>query len=693
MPVTADYVLQGVDPAKIAKAPFDVQVVETENDSGVPFTSAQVSVMKSGGSQVLGYFNLGEAENYRDYFSALPKSIIGPQDADWPGNFNVAYWTPEWKAVAQKAIDQMISAGYNGIYFDVVDEFYSSWAKSHDPSAEQDMVNLVVSLKQYAVSKAPNFKVWVNGAEELLDHANYVNAIDGMFKEELYYTDSGKKQPAAETQYTLENLQKAVAAGKPVVAIEYVNGATKIADVHTQAAHDGLGSYVGQLELNGIDYDGVLPGQTVHPIGGSTGGTGGSTGGTGGSTGGTGGSTGGTDGSTGGAGGSSGGTGSGTDTGGGTGSGGSHGPITADYVLQGVDPAKIAKAPFDVQVVDTENDSGVPFTATQVSVMKSGGSQVLGYFSLGEAENYRDYFSTLPKSVVGPQDRDWPGNFHVAYWTPEWKATAEKAIDQMISAGYDGVYFDVVDEFYSSWAKRHDANAEQDMVNLVVSLKQYAVSKDPDFKVWVNGAEELLDHGNYVNAIDGLFKEEVYYTDSGKKQPAAETHYTLENLQKAIDAGKPVVAIEYVHGANKIADVHAKATHDGLGSYVAHLDLSGIDYDGVLPGQTVHSIDTISSSALKALATTTASAPETLVAQAAVTPPTASSSPSTDGSTKAGGLPAAQSLPQNDWWHKHDKIADVSAGNASAAPTPAAADWSARDEHIQDLHHHYAHMW
>lgn len=266
MAVTADYVLQGVNPQEIAKAPFDVQVVETENDSGVPFSAAQVATMKSGGSQVLGYFNLGEAENYRDYWATLPKSVIGPVDPNWAGNYEVAFWTPEWKAVAQQSIDQMISAGYDGIYFDVVDEYYSSWAEKNNPNSEQAMVDLIKSLKQYATSKDPDFKVWVNGAEELLDHPDYVAAIDGMFKEEVYYTDTGSKQPVAETQYTIENLQKAVDAGKPVVVIEYVTGATKIADVHAQAERDGVGSYIADLELNGVNYDGVLAGQTVHPL-------------------------------------------------------------------------------------------------------------------------------------------------------------------------------------------------------------------------------------------------------------------------------------------------------------------------------------------------------------------------------------------------------------------------------------------
>jgi cysteinyl-tRNA synthetase, unknown class len=76
---------------------------------------------------------------------------------------------------------------------------------------------------------------------------------------------------------------------------------------------------------------------------------------------------------------------------------------TADHVLQGANPRQIATAPFDVQVVETTDHSGVAFTAAEVEQMESGGSQVLGYFSLGEAENFRDYFSSLPKSVVGPQ--------------------------------------------------------------------------------------------------------------------------------------------------------------------------------------------------------------------------------------------------------------------------------------------------
>ena len=74
------------------------------------------------------------------------------------------------------------------------------------------------------------------------------------------------------------------------------------------------------------------------------------------------------------------------------------------YVLQGVDPAAVAAAPFDVKVVDIYNDSQVLFTPAQVAQMGGGpgASLLLGYFSIGEAEDYRAYFNSIPQAALGP---------------------------------------------------------------------------------------------------------------------------------------------------------------------------------------------------------------------------------------------------------------------------------------------------
>lgn len=276
MPTTGMYVLQGVDPAAVAVAPFDVKVIETYAEDGHFFTAQEVARMGGGpgGGLLLGYFSIGEAEVYRDYFSTIPAAALGPENPQWKGNYEVAYWTAEWRAVATAYLDRMLAAGYDGIYFDVVDEYQTAWAQANAPGgdAEGEMVKLIKYLADYAHARNPDFKIWANNAEELLANATYLNTIDGMFKENLFYTDSGSLQPSSETKYSLSMLQIALNAGKDVVSIEYVSGATKIADVQAKAAAAGIYSYVADLDLNGINYSGVQSWQTVPPPGGGGGG-------------------------------------------------------------------------------------------------------------------------------------------------------------------------------------------------------------------------------------------------------------------------------------------------------------------------------------------------------------------------------------------------------------------------------------
>lgn len=222
-----------------------------------------------GSALLLGYFSIGEAETYRDYFSTIPQAALGPVNPQWAGNYQVAYWTPEWRTVATTYIDRMITLGYDGVVFDVVDEYQLAWAQANAPGgaagAEQAMADLVAYLADYAHAKNPAFKIWGNNAEDLLANSTYFSHLDGMIKENLYYTDTGSLQSSANTQWSLSLMQRMVAAGKDVITIEYVSTATKVADVEAKAAHDGLGYYTTNLNLLGVSYTGVLPGQVINP--------------------------------------------------------------------------------------------------------------------------------------------------------------------------------------------------------------------------------------------------------------------------------------------------------------------------------------------------------------------------------------------------------------------------------------------
>ena len=119
------------------------------------------------------------------------------------------------------------------------------------------------------------------------------------------------------------------------------------------------------------------------------------------------------------------------------------------------------------------------------------------------------------------------------------------------------------------------------MVDLVKYLSDYAHAQNPNFQIWVNGAPELLGNSTYLQAIDGMFMESLFYDGTGNTRPPTDTSYSMGFLDQALAANKSVINIEYVSGAAQIADVHTKAAAAGIGSYIAHLDLKGIDMEGV----------------------------------------------------------------------------------------------------------------
>src|ERR687894_419359 len=95
-----------------------------------------------------------------------------------------------------------------------------------------------------------------------------------------------------------------------------------------------------------------------------------------------------------------------------------------------------------------------------------------------------------PPPWLGPENPDWPGNFQVRYWMPGWKALLFDYLDGILAAGFDGVFLDVVDVYQSRLADAERADPARDMVELVREMSAYAKRLDPDFRVFVNNAEE-----------------------------------------------------------------------------------------------------------------------------------------------------------------------------------------------------------
>src|SRR5690349_2496887 len=112
---------------------------------------------------VLSYMSIGEAEDYRYYWDptwkARAPAWLEKENPDWPGNYKVRYWSPEWRALIFGSpgayLDKIIAAGFDGVYLDIIDVF--EYYETSRPTAVADMIGFVVALSDYAKSKKPGF--------------------------------------------------------------------------------------------------------------------------------------------------------------------------------------------------------------------------------------------------------------------------------------------------------------------------------------------------------------------------------------------------------------------------------------------------------------------------------------------------------------------------------------------------------
>lgn len=269
------YVLDAVVPSAIAAAPVGVKVVEATSDgSGAFWSSANVTAMKSGGGIVLGYLDCGFCESYRPYYStALSAGIIINPGTPVFGSgasaeYSVEFWTSTWLTICENWISNLIAVGFDGVYLDVID----GWNYSDSPSdpvviaaggltaSANNMTTFIQNLRNFAHTTTPNFKIWVNGGEELFAYSPpaYVNSFDGMLKEQVCYADSTHVNNTASRNAEHSLLVNATNAGKPVILIEYVTGSTEVNDVKNQCATWGFGYYIANpnQNLSGVDSEG-----------------------------------------------------------------------------------------------------------------------------------------------------------------------------------------------------------------------------------------------------------------------------------------------------------------------------------------------------------------------------------------------------------------------------------------------------
>ncbi len=253
------YQLQKLDGVAASRSEADLLVLDPEGDGPrlAPGDVARLRRKPSGQPRViLAYLSIGEAEDYRPYWQrtwkANPPSWLGPENPDWPGNYEVRYWDPSWQRLIVGApgapLDRIVAEGYDGVYLDIVDGF-EFWEERGQADARSRMIDWVRTIASHARSQRPSFLVVPQNAEALAREPAYLPLVDAIGREDLYYEGDRpqRREDVAEVEADLARFQK---AGKPVFLIEYGKKPKTVRAVTDRARAKGYITLITVRPLN-----------------------------------------------------------------------------------------------------------------------------------------------------------------------------------------------------------------------------------------------------------------------------------------------------------------------------------------------------------------------------------------------------------------------------------------------------------
>ncbi|SEG73420.1 cysteinyl-tRNA synthetase, unknown class [Nonomuraea solani] len=260
---------------------------------------------------------------------------------------------------------------------------------------------------------------------------------------------------------------------------------------------------------------------------------------------------------------------------------------TFTYVLQGYPGGRldaVERAPHPLAIIDLSRDGTTAgyFTAGEIARVRARGKRVLAYFEIGSIETFRtEYRALRGGGLVLNRWPDWPDERFVRYWEPAWwDRVVRPRIDQALRAGFDGVYLDTPLAYEEIDLARVPgetrAGLARKMAGLIVRVSEHARRARPGFLIVPQNSPELRHQPGYVQAIDGIGMEELFYRATD--EPCDES-WCRENLKDALalrELGKIVLATDYARRPANVAAACARHRRYGLAGNVTVVDLDRV---------------------------------------------------------------------------------------------------------------------
>lgn len=223
------YLASKVTVSSVANSSYKMLIVNEADKDSKMFTSDDVSKMKKNNKIVLADVSIAIAEKYRWYWSSnwnnKKPSFLG-ETLDASRVYVKQWWAPEWWKITTGIVDKAIESGYDGVVLSGVDTYIDLGASVN---LRNRMSDFVIKISKYAKEKKPGFLILPKNGERLGRSKDYVDAVDGIIKEDLIFASvsngiSGPKNPAIQMARSMNDLYSFKSAGKPAFVIEYVSG-------------------------------------------------------------------------------------------------------------------------------------------------------------------------------------------------------------------------------------------------------------------------------------------------------------------------------------------------------------------------------------------------------------------------------------------------------------------------------------
>jgi cysteinyl-tRNA synthetase len=213
----------------------------------------------------------------------------------------------------------------------------------------------------------------------------------------------------------------------------------------------------------------------------------------------------------------------------------------------------IEESDYDMVVLDNipseENNTDYPMNSVIRRLHDDDPPKlVIAYIDIGQAEDFRTYWQPAwgvgsPEWIAGSDPDGWEGNYPVAYWYDEWRDLwlgDGGLMEGILDAGFDGIYLDWVeaysDESVFELAADDGVDPVQEMIWWVGDLAEYGRERNPEFIVIGQNAAELATHDDYVDIIDAISQEQIWFDGGADNDPPGDC--PLPRIEADVDTDK-----------------------------------------------------------------------------------------------------------------------------------------------------------